>query len=455
MNIASICAFILLQAVVSVRPGFVHLADGKTDIRKFEQLETGRKVQTGPNARVEVGLGPDSLLRVDENSSVVLESLDKADVAIRIESGTAVVEVADIERPNRIRVASGDLNAVVDSKGVFRFSDNGADVLEGKLEIAGTTATIQKGSHVSNVGDHKQTKLLFSTPPVVKAFLSSPKAGFVNAVHGDVNVRLLDTVKSEQPVQTGPASYVELLLRPGAFMRIDESSSIVFESTSANDVVVRVVTGSILIESVVPETRLAIRVHVGGIKTLIAARGLYRFTSDTSSVIDGVLRIGKDGEAVFDGMQVKIVDKVYETADLKEDGSPSGLDQWSAQRSQLLAKANFLDDYGDSPPNFFLFLTDRSYNAAWVYSPLINGITFIPQITRESYYGNSFVPSYPLMPGPSMLPPTMVRAPNSQPALPAVTPAPGQTPASSTPSTAPSSSTPAPKPAPAPKKTGK
>jgi hypothetical protein len=364
-----------------------------------------------------------------------------------------VIEVEDIERSTRMRIASGDLNAVIDSKGVFRFSDNGADVLEGKLEITGTT--IQKGWHVSNVGDYKQTKLVLNTPQVIKAFLGSPKAGFVNAIYGDVNVRLLDTVKSDQPVQTGPASYVELLLRPGAFMRMDENSSIVFESTSANDVVVRVVTGSILIESIVPETRLPIRVHVGGIKTLIAARGLYRFTSDTASVIDGVLRIGKDGEAVFDGMQVKIADKVYETTDLKEDGNPSGLDQWSAQRSQLLTKANFLDDYGDSPPNFFLFLTDRSYNAAWIYSPLINGITFIPQLTRESYYGNSFVPSYPLMPGPSMLPPTMVRAPNSQPALPAVTPAASQTPASTTPSTAPASSAPAPKPAPGPKTTGK
>ena len=157
-----------------------------------------------------------------------------------------MVEVEDIERSSRIRVASGDLNAVIDSKGVFRFSDNGADVLEGKLEITGTT-TIQKGWHVSNVGDYKQTKLVLNTPQVIKAFLGSPKAGFVNAIHGDVNVRLLDSVKSDQPVQTGPASYVELLLRPGAFMRMDENSSIVFESTSANDVVVRVLTGSILI----------------------------------------------------------------------------------------------------------------------------------------------------------------------------------------------------------------
>jgi hypothetical protein len=175
--------------------------------------------------------------------------------------------------------------------------------------------------------------------------------------------------------------------------------------------------------------------------------GLYRFTSDTAIVVDGVLRIGKNGEAVFDGMELKIVDKVYETKDFKDDAGPSGLDVWSRQRSQILSKANFTADYADSQPNFYLFLADKSFNAAWIYSPLINGITFIPQLRRESHYGNSFVPSYPLMPGPSMLPANAVRVPPQEPRLPAVTPAPGQT---QTPPAATTAPPPAPAPAPAP-----
>jgi hypothetical protein len=424
MNLLAICSVLLLQSVISIRPGFVHFADGKTDVRKSEQLETGRRIETGPNSRVEIGLGPDAILRLNENSAAVLESLDKADLSLRLESGTALVEVEDIEKPNRIRVAAGDLKTVIDSKGVFRFSDNAVFVIDGRLAVSGNNTTVQKGWQVADIGGggYKLTRLILNTPQVFKSFLNSPRAGFVNATQGDTNVRAQETVKQDQTVQTGSASYVELLLRPGAFLRIDENSSVVLESVSANDVVVRVVSGSALIENVVPDERLPIRVNIGGTKAIIASTGLYRITNDTASVLEGVVRFGKNGEAVFSGMQVKMADKVYDTKDLEDERDPGGLDIWSAERSQLLATANFSADYADSQPNFFLFLTDRSYNAAWVYSPSINGITFMPQLRRESHYGTSFVPLYSLLPPPSMLPPGMVRGPNTQPSLPAVTP---------------------------------
>ncbi len=426
MNIPTICVFLLLQSVISIKPGFVHFADGEANVRKFQQVEQGKAIRTGPNSRVEIGLGPDSLLRLDENSAAVLESIDKADVSVRIESGTALVEVEKVDKSDRIRISFGDLKTAIDSKGVFRFSQDSVSVIDGKLSIVGTNVTLQKGWQFTRAGaDFKQSKLTLTTPPVFKSFLNSPKAGFVNAVQGEANVHLLDTVKSDQPVQTGPASYVELLLRPGAFMRLDENSSVVIESTTPNDVVVRVTSGSALVENVVPEDRLPIRVNLGGIKSLIAMPGLYRFTSDTATVIDGVLRIGKNGEAVFDGMQLRIVDKMYETKDFKDEDGPTAFDVWSQQRSQLLAKANFTADYSDSQPNFYLFLADRSFNAAWIYSPSINGITFIPQLRRESYYGDSFVPSYPMMPGPPIVPANAIRVPQ-EPRLPAISPVPGQ-----------------------------
>ena len=446
MNLPAICAVLLLQSVISIRPGFVHFADGKTDVRKSEQLEEGRRIETGPNSRVEIGLGPDAVLRLSEDSAAVLESLDKADLSIRLESGTALVEVEDIDKPNRIRVAAGDLKTAIDSKGVFRFSDNAVTVIEGRLAIGSNNTIVQKGWQIADIGGaYKLTRLIQSTPPVFKNFLNSPKAGFVNAIHGDVNVKVQETVKENQPVQTGPESYAELLLRPGAFLRVDENSSVVLESTSANDVVVRVVSGSALLENIVPEERLTIRVNIGGTKAIISSTGLYRITNDTASVLEGVVRFGKNGEAVFNGMQVKMADKVYDTKDLEEGGDPSGLDLWSAERSQLLARANFSADYADSQPNFYLFLTDRSYNAAWVYSPSINGVTFLPQLRRESHYGTSFVPLFSLMPGPSTLPPSMVRSPVTQPNLPVVTPSPtsGEKPSTEKPSTtAPATPTP-------------
>jgi hypothetical protein len=418
--------------VISVKPGFVHFTDGDANVRKFEQLEAGKTVQTGPNSKVEIGLGFDSLLRLDENSSAVVESLNSDDVSVRIESGSALVEVEKIDKPHRIRVASGNLKTFIDSRGVFRFSENSASVIEGRLGILGSSTTVQKGSQVTADGnDYRQSKPTLSTPATFKSFLNSPKAGFVNAVQGDANIHLQDTARSDQPIQTGPSSYAEVLLRPGAFMRLDENSSAVIDSATANDVVVHVVSGDVLIENVIGDERLPIRVTIGGTKTLISMPGLYRFTNDTGSVIDGGLRFGKGGEAVFTGMQVHIVDKMYETSDINDEPL-SGLDMWSKERSRLLSKANFMADFADSQPNFFLFLTERALSAAWLYSPSLNGITFMPQLKRESYYGNSFVPSYPLMPPTPSLP-VNVRIPVLEPALSTVTPMPGTAPAATAP----------------------
>src|SRR5947209_7734655 len=145
MNICLICALVVLQSVVSIKPGLVDFADGETNVRKYEQLREGRTVQTGPKGHVEIGLGWDSLLRLDENSSVMLESLDKTDIAIRIESGTVLFEVPKIDKPNRIRITSGSLKASIDSKGVFRVSGNTIAVMEGKLKVEGTALILQKG----------------------------------------------------------------------------------------------------------------------------------------------------------------------------------------------------------------------------------------------------------------------------------------------------------------------
>src|SRR5262245_12279487 len=269
-----IYALILLQTVISIKPGFVDFVDGKANVRKFEQLREGQTVQTESQSHVEIGLGPDSLLRLDENTSMVLESTDKADVSIKILSGGAVLEVSKIDKPDKIRIAVGKVKAVIDSKGVFRFSENTVSVLEGKAKIDDSSLTVQKGWQVTNVaGDYRQSKLVQNTPPGVKSFLNSPKAGFVNAVQGEANVHASDVARSDQPIQTGPASYVEVLLRPGAFMRIDEKSSVVIDSASLSDVVIRVVSGSVLIENIVPDQRLPVRVSVGGTKTLIATAG--------------------------------------------------------------------------------------------------------------------------------------------------------------------------------------
>ena len=436
-----IVALLFLQSVISVRPGFVDLVDGKSNVQKYEHVPAGKTVQTGPQSHVEIGLGLDALLRLDENSSVVLESVDKSNVSVRIETGSALVEVPKIEKPDRIRVTVGNLRALIDSKGVFHFSKAAVSVFDGKLKLDGDSLIVQKGWQVTDTGgEYRQSKLALMLPPAFKSFLNSPKAGFVNAVEGQTNVQKYEVAHEDQPIKTGPASYVELLLSPGAFLRIDESSEVKIDSAGLSDVVVEVVSGSALIEEIATDPRLPIRVTVGGAKLLIGASGLYRFTKDTASIIDGVLRLGSKDEAASVGTRVRVTNKQYVTEDLPAESEPTGLDLWSARRSYVLARANFMGDYGDSYANFFLYASGSPYIAAWMYSPSLNGVTFVPRLTRESHYGNSFVPLYALMPN---LPVSPARMPRPLPPTPTATAAPVPTPP---PAPAPTPPAPAPKP---------
>jgi FecR protein len=209
MNYLLVFAFVMLQFVVSIKPGFVGIADGKTNVRKYEQLNAGSTVQTGPQSHVEIALGVDVFLRLDENSAAVLESIDSADVSVRLESGTALLEVGNLDKPNIIRITAGDMRTRIDSKGVFRFSENSVSVIDGKLKIDGGPLTLQKGWKATNAGgDARQSRLALNTPEAFRAFLNSPRAGFVNAVQGKANLHASEMARSDRPIQTEVSSYV-------------------------------------------------------------------------------------------------------------------------------------------------------------------------------------------------------------------------------------------------------
>jgi hypothetical protein len=320
-------------------------------------------------------------------------------------------------------VTVGSIRALIDSKGIFRFSKAGVSVIDGKLKIENSGLALQKGWQVTDTGgDYRESKVVLTVPPPFKSFLNSPKAGFVNAIQGEANVRASEVAREDQPIKTGPSSYLEVLLSPGAFLRIDENSEVKIDSAGLSDVVIQVVSGSALIEDVAMDPRLAIRVIVGGAKLLIAGSGLYRFTNDTASVIDGLLRLGSKDESAAGGTLVRVTDRQYVTEDLSVEPERTGLDLWSAQRSALLARANFMADYAEWEANFFYFTNPVPHLAAWIYSPPLKGFTFIPRLNRESFYGNSFVPLYVLMPSVPFAPSSRVptpqppAAPNARPA---------------------------------------
>jgi len=81
-------------------------------------------------------------------------------------------------------------------------------------------------------------------------YMVSAKAGLVNYVDGQVNVRLHEQITAGTPIETGLQSHVELLLNPGSFLRIGEDSQVVLDSVELSNIAVRIVKGAALIEAI-------------------------------------------------------------------------------------------------------------------------------------------------------------------------------------------------------------
>ena len=131
---------------------------------------------------------------------------------------------------------------------------------------------------------------MFRTAIVVMQFMISAHAGLVNYVEGPLNVQLHQQVPAGMPIQTGPQSHTEILLNPGSFLRLDQNTTVVFDSIELTNIELRVITGAVLIESAELDKQTPIHVTTGNLKTVILSSGMYRFSGDTASVIDGKLR---------------------------------------------------------------------------------------------------------------------------------------------------------------------
>src|SRR5207249_10202080 len=55
---------------------------------------------------------------------------------------------------------------------------------------------------------------------------------------------------------------------------------------------------------------------------------------------------------------------------------PDAIDHWSERRSYDLSRATQMDQYADTP-----------HQNGWIYSPELNGLTYLPQSPTTSAYG--------------------------------------------------------------------
>jgi len=212
-------------------------------------------------------------------------------------------------------------------------------------------------------------------------YVVSVKAGLVNHVQGSANVASMQTVKAGQPIKTGGDGYVEILLRPGSFLRLGEDSEATLDDTDLATVKVTIVRGPALIEAAELSKDHPITVTTGNLTTKIRSSGIYRFENGTATVLQGKLQTEDSNLTYEKGWQVFFKDNYR--ARKTDFVSRTSLDGYSESRSGIIAGANvsMLSTIG---PAVF------STADIWLFSPNVGLYTYIPRSDYRSPYGSRY-----------------------------------------------------------------
>jgi hypothetical protein len=178
-----------------------------------------------------------------------------------------------------------------------------------------------------------------------------------------------------QAIET-QAGFVEVLLTPGAFLRVGHNSEVVMQSLGLANVQIQVVRGSAMVEAADLVKGTVMQVNMNGAATQIEKRGLYEF--DANQQLVRVL----DGKAkVIGASRVKTIDKgdqiVLTDAKFKSHGFDKQVAQadplyvWSRARSETEAQANVA-----VASNVAVY--GGWYGPGWYWDPFWSEYAFLP-----------------------------------------------------------------------------
>jgi hypothetical protein len=245
-------------------------------------------------------------------------------------------------------------------------------------------------------------------------FVISAKAGGVNSVAGRVMVtkqgqaaQLLtdqDNLSAGDSVSTGQASQAEVLLNPGSYLRVAENSEFILVDNSLNNLVVKLVKGSAIIEATGGEDAdLQINVLASQQHFVIIRSGIYRINVRLGSaellVRKGRVSTGANPrEVVKGGTRVTYAAGGPLAAKLNKSDQDE-FDWWSKKRAETLARAN--DRLSSRAVNGYLASLspfEWAFSAAnpwglWAFSASSGAFTFVPfhygwSSPYGHYYGN-------------------------------------------------------------------
>ncbi|HEY5401369.1 MAG TPA: FecR family protein [Pyrinomonadaceae bacterium] len=180
-----LCSAMSIQAqnrdkfVISAKAGGINAVTGQaamhtkgeTDWQQLtvtDDLETGDRVRTATDGRVEILLNPGSYLRLGGDSEVELANNSLANLELRLIRGTAIVEAAGVEETQMlINISTPHARLAIDRQGLYRLNvvpDDATELIVRKGRV------ILGDSHTKIKGGNK---VVFSATTVSVAKLTS------------------------------------------------------------------------------------------------------------------------------------------------------------------------------------------------------------------------------------------------------------------------------------------
>lgn len=181
-------------------------------------------------------------------------------------------------------------------------------------------------------------------------------------------------VGQNQVVQTSQGR-VEILLTPGAFLRLGDNSAMRMISPNLIDTRVEVLRGQAMVEVAQLFKENRIRVQMDGASTLLTKAGLYAFNADRGmvSVFDGRAEVIRDDQQVElkKGRDVSLQGSL-KSERFDRDAAHDSLYAWSSLRSKYEAQASMQSAqmYVAGGPGW--------YGPGWYWNPWWDMYGFVP-----------------------------------------------------------------------------
>lgn len=248
-------------------------------------------------------------------------------------------------------------------------------------------------------------------------FVISAKAGGINAVSGRTGIQhqgsteweqltIKDNLEAGDMVKTGIDGRVEMLLNPGAYLRVGENSEFELTNNSLENLEVRLIRGTAIVEATGTEdTELMINITTPHTKMSIVRRGLYRvnvFPGDATELIvrKGRVLLSDSQTKVKGGRKLIFSGHTFSMAKLeKADKEKDALENWSKERAETVAKANRRISHRDLNMALAGF-SDRwsrgfsGGSGVWVFNPRFQCYTFLPYYFGWGSWGSPYGGSY-------------------------------------------------------------